>query len=284
MKIIFTFLAITILTATLHAKIVYLNNNLEAPNISENVFINWSDAYAAVSAGDTIYVVGSNFNYGDITIDKKVTLIGPGYYLNENLMTQVNKSHALVASIIFEAGAQGSSLVGLKIGSNYTKGVSIRNDINDITILNCLIEKVLISVNSNSIYENIIIKKSVIASILDIYNYTTNGFVKNFVLTNNIILGAVEINEGSSGIITNNLFLHNTFLSGTSSSFEIANNIYLNNNMNNFTVKPLPDASVHHNISLTGAFGNENDNFSAPQSTLFVSGENASYRRAIYAF
>jgi len=103
-----------------------------------------------------------------------------------------------------------------------------------------------------------------------------NGIATDLVISNNIIRGSFYLNTGSTGIIANNLLLNNYFWVGSSSSFEIYNNIYLNVNEDDFTIQPMPDASVHHNISLTGAFGDNNDNFTAPQSTLFVSDENAS--------
>src|SRR4051794_40792250 len=37
-----------------------------------------------VSAGDTIYVEGSTANYEAVTINKKLAIVGPGFFLNEN--------------------------------------------------------------------------------------------------------------------------------------------------------------------------------------------------------
>lgn len=49
-----------------------------------------------VLAGDTLYVEGSPYDYAINDIVKKVTLIGPGYYLTENPNTQENKAEATI--------------------------------------------------------------------------------------------------------------------------------------------------------------------------------------------
>lgn len=269
MKKIFTSFAITILATTIQAEIVYLNNNLEEPNISENLYTNWADAYAAVSAGDTIYVVGSNFSYGRVTVSKPLVVIGPGYFLDDNINTQVDKKEAMFNQFSLSEGAQGSTIKGLTVNGGY--GLDINNQIDNILLENNYCYSVDFNFRADDIYNNIAIRKCFIENGL---NMSTgyDAVVTNLSLTNNII-GGFSIEDGSTGIIVNNLFADNNLTLGTSSSFEIANNIFLNSNDNNFTIQTIPDASVHHNISLTGAFGNENDNFSAPQSTLFISGD-----------
>jgi hypothetical protein len=276
MKTFFTFFAVTILAMTLQAKVVYLNNNLEEPNISENLYTNWADAYAAVSDGDTIYVVGSNFSHGNVTIDKPVTVIGPGYFLDENDGTQINKKMALFSRINLVAGSDNSTITGITINvSNYT-GVYIADAINDITVENCYIRVVNIDNLDGTVYNNIQIKKCFIwGNGLQSRINNHQGICTNIIFTNNIVTGEIYLPDGSDGIFSNNLFYSNNLYFGASSSLEISNNIYINENSDNFTIQPLPDASVHNNISITGAFGNENDNFSAPQSTLFNTDENA---------
>lgn len=276
MKKLFTFLAATCLIATLHAKIVYLNSELEEPNISENLYTKWSDAYAAVSDGDTIYVAGSTFNYGDIELDKGIFIIGPGYFLNENVHTQFSKKIAKVGWIYLRSGSEGSHIRGLTM-MNWTSEIIISNNVSDIIIESCYVPKIEFASGNGSVNNNIQIRKCyVYDSRSFVYNDTQNGFLNNAVISNNIVVGNVSVPDGSNGVISNNLFISNRLYLGSSSSFEFTNNIYLNENEDRFTIQPLPDASVSNNISLTGAFGNDNDNFSAPQSTLFVSDENAS--------
>lgn len=276
MKTLFTFLATVLLITTLQAKIVYLNNELAEPNISENLYTNWADAYAAASAGDTIYVYGSAFDYGEIGISKPLTIIGPGYFLTENLNTQTRKKVARFGEIALAEGSSNTTISGVVINIANRKGLILSEPINSIKINNCYIDQIRIDTKNGTVFNNIQIKKCFISSQITICSNYCNGIVTNYVIANNIINGTVSIADGSSGIIANNLITTNVLNIGTSSSFEVANNIFLNTNTSNFTIQPLPDASIHHNISLTGAFGNANDNFTAPQSTLFVSGDNTS--------
>lgn len=274
MKTLFTLFIALFLFASVDAKIVYLNNNLEKPDISENLYINWADAYAAVSAGDTIYVVGSNFHHGTITINKPIVILGPGYFLNENVQTQINKKSAMFSRIYLVSGSNGTTLKGLSITSGYNQGININDQVSDIVITNTIFNYIAFATASGTVHDNILIHKCYFGGLSHSYNQT--GIITNLIVTNNVITGAVSIENGSTGTIAHNLFLHNTLTIGTSSSFNFFNNIYLNKDQNSFTIQPLPDASVHHNISLTGAFGSDNNNFTAPQSTLFNTDENAS--------
>lgn len=53
------------------------NTDPSAPYASIN------DAVNAATEGDTIMVEGSSIPYGDVTINKRVVLIGPGYWLKK---------------------------------------------------------------------------------------------------------------------------------------------------------------------------------------------------------
>ncbi len=273
MKTLFTLLSIVLLFASSQAKIIYLNNNLEEPDISQNLFTNWSDAYASTLSGDTIYVSGSAKNYGSITLTKQLTLIGPGYFLSQNSNTQVNKLIAAFGDITFNGGSQGSKLKGICC-SGYA-GYDVIIPVSDIFISNCYIPNTIdIDRNDDANINNITIEKCYIGKVSYYAGY--DGVFNNFTFANNIVKGSFDVPNGSSGIISYNLFVNNIFRSQSNSSFEIANNIYLNSNTSNFNIQPLPDVAVHHNISLTGAFGNDNNNITVPQSTLFISDEGAS--------
>jgi hypothetical protein len=275
MKTIFTLFATLFLFVSVDAKIVYLNNNLEAPIISENLYINWADAYAAASAGDTIYVVGSNVDHGRVNISKRLTIIGPGYLLDENNHTQVDKKTANFLSMTFEEGSKDSHVEGITF-TQYNLGIEILDNLDNLVFTNCYVPKFTILNSNGFVNEYITIKKCFIWGGSSIYTYyNRNGIFSNFVMTNNIVVGDVRMPEGSTGIISNNLFMNEQLLLGNTSSFEFSNNIFLNQKVDKFTIQPLPNASVHHNISLTGAFGNDNNNLTAPQSTLFNTDENA---------
>ncbi len=259
-----------------NAKIVYLNNNLPEANIGENLFITWTDAYAACSPGDTIYVIGSNFSHGSVTISKHINIVGPGYFLNENLQTQVNKKTAIFGTITFAAGSEGSFLSGVSASSSSTSDISFNSGVDNITVTNCLVrDDLYLQKGTGTVNQNITVAKCFLNGGIT-RTSTSNGIYTNLVISNNIIGSGVAIPDGSTGIFSHNLCLGNTLRLGISSSFEVVNNIYLNTNSDYFTIQPLPDAAVHHNISITGVFGSENDNFTAPEGSLFIGGTNAS--------
>src|SRR5690606_32342856 len=92
-------------------------------------------AHDEASEGDSIYVEGSLTNYdnnGTVTISKRITIIGPGYFLGQNPFTQAIKTTAKFNFINFTSGSEGSSVMGLSAGRidvNTTDVVVRRNHI-----------------------------------------------------------------------------------------------------------------------------------------------------------
>ncbi len=104
--------AIVILIAmTANATVWRVNNR---PNVDAD-FTTLASAYTGASAGDTIYLEGSPFGYGSCTFYKQLTVIGAGYWLNENDSTQSYNEPSRVSTLIFNAGSEGSVVEGLQI-------------------------------------------------------------------------------------------------------------------------------------------------------------------------
>ena len=61
------------------------------------------DAVNAASEGDTIMLDGSAYNYGDITLDKQLVLIGNGYNLVENGIATESTLVAIASQVIINA-------------------------------------------------------------------------------------------------------------------------------------------------------------------------------------
>ena len=96
------------------AKIWRVNNNA---GINAN-FTTLQAAHDGAASGDTLYVEGSSQTYGSLTCSKKLCIIGPGYYLNENPGNQALGLTAQSASLDFGAGSAGSELMGMNVASN----------------------------------------------------------------------------------------------------------------------------------------------------------------------
>ena len=111
--------------------ILRVNNNVgvNAP------YTTLSAAITAAGVNDIIMVEGSTVVYDNITVNKKVTIVGPGYFLVENLNLQGNPSSASLASLTLEAGSDGSSFFGM----NITGGIGLADNVpaNNLTISNC---------------------------------------------------------------------------------------------------------------------------------------------------
>lgn len=78
-RTLFIYTAITCLVMATQASTLRVNNTDPS-----SPYATLNDAVKAASDGDTIMVEGSSINYGDVTINKRIVLIGPGYWLREN--------------------------------------------------------------------------------------------------------------------------------------------------------------------------------------------------------
>lgn len=127
MKVLALLLSVCI-AAGAEAKIWRVNNNV---GIAAD-FTTLAAAHTGASAGDTLYLEGSNTTYGTLTASKPLTIIGPGYYLNLVANTQANVLTAKVGTITLNQGAAGTVIQGLDFENNnitiYANDVTIRKN------------------------------------------------------------------------------------------------------------------------------------------------------------
>ena len=184
-------------------------------------------AIDGASAGDTLYLMGSQQSYGAGVFNKQLTVIGPGYWLAENVNTQAIKDTARVGFLTFNDGSQGSKVQGLYLNyytiAQNTSGSYLR----------------LILVNTDSI--------TILKNYLFMHrdgNYTVgtydgvyvNGNRTNIIVQQNWIEVLITDNYSSyngsvrainfSGIPTN-CVVQNNFLRAIPSTYGIANCIQL---------------------------------------------------------
>jgi hypothetical protein len=178
-----------------------LNNN---PAVNAD-FTTFQAAHDAASAGDTIYVEGNGneAHYGNITISKKLIIIGPGFFLNENDSTYANPIFARFLSIYIQPTAAGTEIYGLYI---YTADANTNH-------LRIRASNVIISRNSFYLngYNTIRLDANVEnVSITQNYAYqietSSNSIVaNNLIISNNYIYYGIHLNNLSSAIISNNV-------------------------------------------------------------------------------
>jgi len=109
MKKIYTFIAATLIAATIaNATVRTVNNN----GLGGAQYTDIPAAITASSNNDTIYVSGSSSNYSNFTINKRLTIIGPGSHIGGN--TQ-NTQGVFVQNIYIDSTAINQSSTNIKI-------------------------------------------------------------------------------------------------------------------------------------------------------------------------
>ncbi len=184
-------------------------------------------AISSASAGDSIYVFPSPTSYGDITINKKLTLMGAGYYSTTTYTT-------VIASITLQS-CSNSNIYGISVPV-----IVCSSDIKNLVIARCYISYYITLKGSNITLINNIITVG-------------DGY------PNSALVGFVNIGYSDSVQISNNIFIHKT--SATSSGYDcglmnysnkssviISNNLFFNQSNRTTCFVDISNANVDNNI------------------------------------
>lgn len=230
------------LSNTAWAKVWRVNNNL---GVSAD-FTQPLNAMNAASAGDTIYIEASPTTYNSFTLNKKLVIIGPGYFLDQNTGLQAHPNTANVSSIAFDNTASGSQIYGLTVSGTPTNGAD------DITISRCNI--VGLTSNNSNTYSNWIISQCYFSG-----NFSISSSIENWQIINNIFTSGFFSPNGMNLLIRNNTF-QGVAVTATNAYF--TNNLLLDNStVNNVTSSVLKYNMATGNILPTGPTfpGNQNN-------------------------
>lgn len=176
-----------------------VNNN---PAIDAD-FATLEAAVAGASAGDTLYMEGSNFSYGAGVLTKPLVLIGPGYFLTENDSTQVSNLEANFTSFVIDSTASGCRVYGCQFDDN----VEI-NGSNVIFARNWVYGEFSSGQGINVGEENEVINVSIIQNFCNKIEggyYSYDPAAHNILIANNIIAGVIRFHSLSTLVITNNV-------------------------------------------------------------------------------
>lgn len=207
MKQIFSFFAVMIamfaFSVNALATIYVVNNS----NANPGQFYYLQAAIDSADAGDTLMLQPSSNSYGNVVLDKALTMIGIGHKPNKDLPLK-----ARIEEIRFaETMGLGSTFIGLWVESfnttNPPNGVTYYS--NGITVRNCYVMFFGTNYGNNPSYgENysgdVVIEDSYLRRI----SFDTYG--NNIFLQNNIIVSDDAISFGSAMtnvVVKNNLFL-----------------------------------------------------------------------------
>lgn len=177
------------------------NNNSGITGV--NVYATIQAAHDAAVAGDIIYVESSLTSYGNLTCSKSLTMIGNGYFLDQNTNVSFDTRNSNLGNVIFLAGSANSFLKGM-----LTQTVDL-NNVSNITINRCKTNTIRFNFNisASAPSSNHTISQCLIGSSLFGSNSTTtNGGGKNCIITNNIVAGG-GISDFENSVIQNNTIM-----------------------------------------------------------------------------
>jgi hypothetical protein len=199
-----------------------------------------------------LYLEGSTFSFGGLTLTKKLTIIGNGYFLAENPQTQYNIQPSTFNGYVYcYAGCEGSKFIGCSFVSSvyiYTNNITFeRNYFNTSYSIypqtNC--SDILI-LNNYFYYAH--------------YNLYFNQVHSNILVANNYFAGYVTASSSFSGVFANNIFSYPL----TAYNSTLVNNIALSS-------VDLYNCIKTYNIGNSTQFGNLDGNQqNVAQSALFV--------------
>ena len=205
MKTIFSALLTAIMigcTLVAHSTVLRVNNT---PAITVP-YASFQAAYDVAVNGDTIYLEGSGYSYGSLTLYKSLVIIGPGYFLNQNPETQANIASAGIYSLNLRTGSSGTKIAGLDISS--------------------------ITNNDQTVLQNIVFMRNRISN--SMYNpYGTSpssAYYSNFVFEQNFVDGSLS-GRFENAVFRNNVFIGGVTINSLNNSVAFFNNVVGNANI-----------------------------------------------------
>ncbi|MBL0356813.1 MAG: hypothetical protein IPP72_07910 [Chitinophagaceae bacterium] len=272
-KFAFLLVAVFMITSFADAKIRRVG--FFGSPISGTDYSTFALAYTAATSGDTILMFPSTTLNGTIT--KKLTLIGPGYWLDPNTTPKGNANLQAFAgistlnSIVFDVGSDGSVMSGFYGGNVYIKDNNITIIRNSELIININYTNPAATVTNLQVLQNYRVA---------INNYYTNASGStNMNISNNLIsYFATSAGNTYSGNISNNVWAYDATqstnnlnggsatLSGTngidlgSGAYLLQNNIFLSytnaaapSNYNYFIFSNGGNSIFNYNLGLQAA-------------------------------
>ncbi len=252
-KLLLTVAALFFLFAFAEAQKSWRVNNI--PGITAD-FTTVASAVSAATAGDTIYLESSPYNYsGTVTINKKLILLGTGYFLSDSInpKTQWNRNNAILSSTLnFNPGSTGSVLSGVEVSSTF--------NLNDSAIIieRCYIRNgIRLASTANSFANNCIIRQNFFSRGSNITSSTATGTAKDVLFHNNMIGSSISFSGNMDN--TSAYFINNDFIVYNQHyliNCIFQNNIFYNPNFGSY----LGSNAFYNNIVNNGSLPSGNNN------------------------
>jgi hypothetical protein len=264
------------LVVVLHASTLLMAQNVKRVdgNVANGApYTTIQAAVDAAVAGDTIQIVGAASAYAGATVTKQLVFIGPGYFLGENLQTQMNKSTARLSSALsLKTGSSGTIVMGLYFDLT---GACLDMDgglINIVIKRNYFrgINAIRFNITS-AVMNNITVQQNYFLDSPWTYSYSNTN--NNIFLLNNYIGGPIQGLNSSSLTIKHNV-INTTQSFAFNGTYPISNSIIQNNIIRITGGTPVANVNgtntFTNNLSNTSVFGTANSNqASVTMSTVF---------------
>lgn len=229
MKQIFLLAALWLTSAAVIAQTIRIADNNPNRPTGTNIYPTIQAAVDAAVANDIVYVQPSPTSYGPVTINKKITLRGIGFYAAQpfyslvgnitltNRLDNTSNASGTVLEGLYGPDDNVSILLGTLTGAAYT--------IQNITIANCTRFSVFRTAGYQAA-DNITIRDSGVQMNINGAGVSNLWVIRCYLYANFLIQNAPSANV----IISNNIFSQATAISFTNSPISggiMANNIFL---------------------------------------------------------
>lgn len=214
------------------ANVLQVNNFAPSPGQYSSL----QTAVNAAVAGDTIYLAGTGINYGGVTIDKQLSLIGPGFTVAGSTISGVAQVGIISLTNLNASGSRFMSIRFFQLIS--TDGAS--SIFSNITVQRCLVDDCLFL--SNDDWTGCLIEGNVFTSVGP--NTTASSSSANTInstIRNNIFNGTLYyattnvieqnifpgVNNGNTAIISGasgNTFQNNIAIGRNCASVDVTSN------------------------------------------------------------
>ncbi len=231
----------------------YVDNNVG--NAAD--FQSLQTAVDSVNAGDVLMLQGSATSYGTVTINKRVTIIGPGYFLGQNpgTNTQASVVEAEIGSTTIRPAGEGTIISGCYISGYFSvQANSLAITRNRIRYINFQA-----STNNTLILQNYIYSQAgtqtagIITNSTSPYYTNTNVFISNNLLSYGIYLrsdgnaticnNTIGISSTSSSVSVYNSDIYSNIIRGATNDFAQSNSVY-----NNVFTQTIPSDSTNYGV------------------------------------
>lgn len=225
----FSFLFMVVLLLNMFASAKIRRVGFFGSPVSGTDYSTFALAYTAATAGDTILMFPSTSLTA--TVAKKLTIIGPGNWLDPNTTPKGNANQqafagiATISSLTFDPGSAGSVVAGFNGGSIFVKD-------NDISIIrNCELYVYINALNNTGTVNNLQVLQNYRVYIYQ--PYVTASSTTNMNVSNNLLTAFyTPLGNTYSGNVSNNVWAYDVTqttnnLNGGTTTFSGNNGIEL---------------------------------------------------------